>query len=157
MPANEKTIPLSGQYVRQDRRVAAATLTPGELVEIDADDKWAAHSSAGGNAMPAFVLENELAGEGIDTDISADDQAPVGIFNTGAIVLAKLDSSSSNIVAGDPLESAGNGALKKHTPQAVDEGSTATYNINTDQIVAYAMDDETSPGSGTINIRVRIA
>lgn len=110
----EKTIALNGNFRRDDKRVAAVALTPGELVEIDSAGKYAPHGTAKGFAQRAFVLENELAGEGIEIDIAVANQVPVNIFSADALVLAFL-AISQTIAVGDKLESAGNGNLRALT------------------------------------------
>lgn len=114
-----ETIALTSGYVRDDTRDAAEILTPGELASINASGDVAAHAVAGGEARPvAFVLENELAGEGIDTDIAAGDQAPIGYFQPGSMVNALLDNTSGNASPGDLLESVGDGSLRVATGEA---------------------------------------
>lgn len=151
------TINLQGGPLVRFEAPADGAVTPGDLLEIDANaTDVSVFSTAGGNAQPLFALENDLEGEDIDTDYADGDTVQVGHFGSGAVVYAWLDNSSGNANKGDPLEAHDDGSLVVHTPQAVDEGGTATYTVNLDAVVGYADEDVSSPASGQVRIRVRI-
>jgi len=151
--ATENTIVLTKAYaVFEDRRKAGAAISPGALLEIDANDDFIPHSEAGGNATPVFARENSLLGKGLDADIVSGDQVPAAYMQAGGLVVGRLDASSTDAAAGDPLESAGNGNLRVHIPQ-VDLG--AGEDVNVSQIVGYAEEDLAAPASGSSFIRLR--
>ena len=152
--STERTIALSGQFVRDDTRVAAAAITPGELVEVNSAGAVAAHSTAAGVAAGGFAFENELLGKGIDTDIAAGDQVPVGYFHSGAIVNAFLDVSQT-IAAGDALESAGNGNLQARTPFS-QSGTSPFAVIPEGHTVGFAEEAVTTTAA-RLRIKVRVA
>ena len=52
----KKTIKLKNYLHIMEEYVAVAAITPGMLIELTAADEVQAHSTAGGNAMPMFVL-----------------------------------------------------------------------------------------------------
>ena len=129
---------------------ATAAITPGHLVD---KNTGAVHASAGGNAAPVFAdrqigkLPDDAYASG-DTVALLECQGAEGIF---ALVAAEATA----ITKGAPLESAGDGTLRLHVPQAVDEGGTATYTINTRAIVAYASEAvDNSAGETPVRIKV---
>ena len=93
---------------------AAAAITPGMLLELTSASKVQKHSTAGGNMIPMFALEDELQGNGIDDAYAADDQVQVWVAGRGDMVYALL-KDGEDVSVGDYLESAGDGYLKKHT------------------------------------------
>lgn len=128
-----------GGYTPVDKYPTTGTPIPGMLAEIynaSGVTKWRAHSSAAGTfAQKAFYLELIYNNQGID-DAYADGDTPlVGIMHPGSVVYA-LIPSGQNVVAGDRLESNGDGYLK--------EGTTAP--------VARALE---SPGAVTVLTRIR--
>lgn len=145
---------------------AAAAITPGMLLELTSAGKVQAHSSAGGNALPYFALENELEGEDIDTAYAAADQTQVWVATRGEEVYAIL-ADGENVSIGDYLESAGNGYLQKHTEDATswESGSkqeAQTITIYSQQIVCQALEAKDLSGSsgeessGTLGYNKRI-
>jgi hypothetical protein len=93
--------------------VASAAITPGHLVEVISGGEIRVHTTASGNVLPMFAFENELEGEGIDTAYAHEDPVQVWIPTRGDIVNALL-ADGQTIVAGDFLESAGDGTLTKY-------------------------------------------
>ena len=138
--------------------VAAGTITPGMLVERDSDGEVQAHSTAAGNALPMFALEDSLQGNDIDTDYSADDPVQVWVPLRGDQVYAILADGNS-VTAGDWLESDGNGYLQSHE---ADSGSSAILPL---AIVAQALetldlsDSSGAESSGALgyNKRIKVA
>ena len=154
--ANPKTILLKGNGVQKED-VAAAAVTPGELLEFDGSGELQAHSTAGGNAAKMVCLEEAFVGDDIDTDYSAGDNV-VYLNPWRGSVLYMFLADGENVSKGDPLESDGSGNLQAHTAQAVDEGGTATYTIYAEAVVGYAAEDLDNSGAGQRNrIRVEIA
>lgn len=149
-----KTVILKGDPIRKEA-VAHEELTPGHLANFYTDGTLQKHATAGGNAQPMFVVEEDFVGDGIDTTYAAGDQVQYIVGRPGEEVYAWIEASST-IKKGDPLESNGAGLLQKHTAQAVAEGGSASYTIYTDAIVAYAAEDVTTTGSAA-RIRAEVA
>ena len=128
-----------GGYTPVDDKVTTGTPKPGYLAETyDASGiaKWRAHSSSAGTfAQKAFYLELQYNNQDIETAYADGEVALVGIMHPGSVVYAVIPSGQ-NVVAGDPLESNGDGKLK--------EGTTAP--------VARALE---SPGAVTADTRIR--
>lgn len=98
----------------QDEQIAAATITPGMLVEFTSTANTVqAHSSPGQNAAKMFAKEDALQGNGLDDDYSATNKAQILTFIPGEEVYAIL-KDGENVSRGDFLESAGDGTLQKH-------------------------------------------
>lgn len=113
---NPRTILLVGKETSiMKELIAAGTITPGHLVEIDSNGKWKVHATAGGPAIRAFAVEADLNGKGIDDNYAANDWCYSWIVPNGAEVNALVAASATAIVAGDKLESAGDGTLRKAT------------------------------------------
>lgn len=135
--------------------VAESTITPGELVERDATDgDIQPHGTAGGTAPALFADINPEIGNGLDDDYVAGQQMRLAFFRQGDEVNALLAASAAAIVINDLLESAGDGTLRKHTPQAVDEGGTATFNVVVGAVVARALEAVDNSGGGT-EVRIK--
>lgn len=99
--------------------VAAEAITPGMLVEIDSNGEVRPHQAGGENALPMFALEDELQGNGINDEYSADDPVQVWIPYRGDQVNAIL-ADEENVAIGDFLESNGDGYLRKHEAGTAD-------------------------------------
>lgn len=151
--STEKTIALSTHFVREDRRVAAVIVTPGELVIIDSAGKVTPHATAAGLGAAVFVLENELAGEGIEVDIAVGDQVPIGYFQKGAFVNAFLKDGET-IAIGDLLESDGAGALKALTAFA--QSGTTPFAVTAEGHAIVIAEEALSPSGARGRIRVRV-
>lgn len=107
-----RLIKLLGEPQQNESDKAAEAITPGHLVNFDSNGDLVKHATAGGDAMPAFAMEREEAGQDIDTAYAIDDVVKVGVFYTGCHVNAIIASGVS-VVKGDFMESAGNGTLRK--------------------------------------------
>lgn len=108
------TILLKGRGVRLER-VAAETITPGMLVNVDSTDKLIKHATEGGASMKAFAVENDLEGKEITDNYVADDYAQAEILRNGDEVYTFIEANGTAVVIGDLLESAGDGTLQKLT------------------------------------------
>ncbi len=111
----KKTITLStdGRWVQKEA-AAAVAITPGELIARNSAGKFIPHGSSGGSVMPMFAVENDLAGEGIDTDYAISDQVRGRVFSPGGEVFAFLTAGES-VAIGATLESDGIGGLQAET------------------------------------------
>ncbi len=111
-----------GGYTLENTIMAGGAITPGMLVELYDDSgtpKYRAHNAAAGTfAAKAFALEQIEWNEGVDDAYAAGDVVKVGIMYPGSLVWA-LVPSGQNIVAGDRLESNGDGLLKEGTTAPV--------------------------------------
>lgn len=156
---NPKTIQLKGGGQRKERPANAA-ITPGMLLEVINDSSTAkvdVHGVVGGNAVPMFALEYDVIGRGIDTAYAADEDCMHLYPDRGSEIYGLLEFGETEdaVVVGDPLESAGDGTLRKHTAQAVDEGGAATFTAYSSPIVAYAL-ETIDNSAGTVNERIRV-
>lgn len=129
-----KTILLSDTAVNgpQHEAKAAATITPGMLVEIDSNGELIPHGTSGQEGQAAVAIENDLTGRGIDDDYSSGDQVRYHVLPDGArfngIIL-----DGEDIAVGDALASNGDGKLKEAA--------------NTDFVVGYARAASAPSGS----------
>ena len=138
--------------------VAAAAITPGQLVELDGNGEVQPHSSAGQNALAMIAVEDYLQGKGIDEDYAADDQVQCWVPTKGDEAYMIL-ADGENVADGDFLESDGNGNLQKHE---ADSAGAVEYPAS---IVGVALEDkdlsassgaESSALQGAQRIKIRI-
>lgn len=106
------TIVLKGRGIRKEAQAGGA-IVPGMLVKLNSSGKYIAHNLASGVTTAAFAVENELAGEGIDTAYASNDRCFVEVPQKGGEVYALVAASAAAIAIGDVLVSAGDGTLKK--------------------------------------------
>jgi hypothetical protein len=149
-----KTIILKGDPIRKEA-LAHEELTPGMLVEFYTDGTLQKHATAGGDAQPRFVVEEDFVGDGIAVTFAAAEQVQYVVPRQGDEILAWA-ATSQTIKKGDALDSNGAGLLRKHTAQAVAESGSASYNVYADAIVAYAAEDKTTT-SAAARIKVEVA
>jgi len=126
-----------------EERIAAGTITPGELCEfVSGADTVQRHSTDHGNVCPNMVAtEDELQGNGIDDDYSAAARVFLWLLNTGDQFYGLLANGES-VVISDKLVSAGNGKLKKLVPD--DSGGIQTENIVATALEAVDMSDSSA-------------
>lgn len=125
-----------------EEKTAAEVITPGMLIELNASGNYLKHATAGGTAFPCFALRNKYEGDTYTDDYSSDDELFAWYPTPGDIVVnAILDGNSVNISIGDPLESAGNGHLRKA------EASSAGISSYSKNIVGFALEAVTSDGA----------
>lgn len=142
------TVTLKGSPIRKEG-VASAPIVPGQLVEFGGDNDLRPHSTAGGNARKAFAVEWTPDKE-INDPYQTGEQVMYVVAASGDEVYALLDAGQS-VTKGDPLESAGNGNLRKHTPPS--EGP-----VNVAAIVGFALETvDNTGGSQPVRIRVEVA
>jgi hypothetical protein len=106
-----KTIVLGGVGIQQEA-VAGGAITPGMLVERNAQGEYVVHADADGEAQPTFAKEYDLTGRGIDDAYAEGDQVIAETLPQGAYVYAHL-AASQTIAVGDELTSNGNGSVKE--------------------------------------------
>ncbi|MHC4123662.1 MAG: hypothetical protein ACYSSI_08835 [Planctomycetota bacterium] len=132
--------------------VAAAAITPGMLLEPTSADKVQVHSTAEGNALPMFALEDQNQGNDIDDAYAADDQVLVWFPQRGEMIEALL-ADGETIVIGDYLASNGDGYLRKHDPD--DSGGIQVQGIVAQAVQALDLSDSSGgdPSSQRITVR----
>lgn len=151
------TILLKGCGIRKELNAAEA-ITPGSLVELASATTVQNHSTAGGAAAKAFAVENDLVGDGIDTNYSSGDRVQYEVLPAGAEVYALVAASATAIPVGSPVISDGDGTVAVYAAQDVDEGGSATYTIYADSIVGYALEAVDNSGGGSaVRIKIEVA
>jgi hypothetical protein len=130
---------------KKEEKVAAETITPGYLIELNSDDKFQKHASPGGTAIPCFADIDKWQGKGLDDDYESDDLVAGWYPGPGDIVEnAVLDKDSPDVDVGDFLESNGDGKLRKH-----DVASSADVISKDRQIVGLAIEEVVPDGADT--------
>jgi hypothetical protein len=116
---------------REDRCNSA--ITPGHLVEFNANDRLQVHSTSGGKAATMFAKEADFIGNSVTTAYASGDRVPYAECAPGTVVWAHL-ASGQNVARGDYLSSNGAGALTAYTGSAApvaqaDEDANASSGI----------------------------
>jgi len=129
---------------------AAGVITPGDLVSLDTTGKAVRHATASAKATPQFAIENEIFGNGVYNDgvlqsYAVGDRVLTEVMHPGNEVYGTLAASAAAIVINDPLESAGDGTLRKASAETA-AGVIAR--------AAEAVDN--SGGGSKVHIRVAI-
>lgn len=151
-----KTVLLKGDPIGKEAISASGSaITPGQLIELTSGDEVQEHSTAGGNAQPIIARAEEYAGGSIDDDYAVGDTVPFYVGRSGDEFYAFL-ADGEDVSIGDYLESDGNGDLQAHTPQAVDEGGTATYTIYGEAIVFKALEALNNTSGTPSRIKVEV-
>lgn len=146
---------LKGSPMRKEG-TAGGSITPGHLVTYDANGDIVVHADAGKNAVTTFAAEQDYIGGDIDYSYAAGDRVGYNFFKPGEEVYAFLNTGE-NVAIGEMLESAGNGSLKVHTPQPVDEGGTETYAVQGNAIVGRALENvDNSAGENPVRLKVEV-
>lgn len=128
--AAAKQVILSGDPTIYEA-VANAAFTPGHLIELMSTGKVRKHATAGG-VRPSrwFAREKEYNGANLDTGYAANEQVVYASCRPGDRVYALVAASAAAIVAGDVLESAGDGTLRKAVDYLTDSsGGTANTTV----------------------------
>lgn len=124
------TITLKGDGIHKEA-VAGGAITPGMLVALTSasTNTVIAHSVAGGPAVRAFAIENELEGEDITDAYASGDKVLYTVFQPGSEVYALVAASAPAITKGDYLESDGAGGLRKIILLTDSTGGTANSTL----------------------------
>ena len=109
----EKTIVLIGDP-RTEESLAAAAITPGDLIALASTGKVARHAVAGGWAEPLFAKEDALQGKEISEDYAADDIVNYAVCRPGDVINVRI-AAATDVTLGAALQSAGNGTLTPYT------------------------------------------
>jgi len=126
-------------HIREEYQ-AAETITPSMLVELNGSGKVKKHASAGQNILPMIAEEDELQGNDINDDYSADDPVQCWVPTRGDIAYLIL-ADGENVSENDFLESDGSGRLQKHE---ADSAGVVEYGH---PIVGIALEDKDLSGS----------
>lgn len=92
---------------------ANGAITPGHLLLIQNTKKLVVHNVAGGMQLRLFALENAAVGKDLTQAYASGDFVYGTIAQPGDQINALVAISAPAIVAGDLLESAGDGTLRK--------------------------------------------
>lgn len=156
---NPKKIILRGDPIRKEAPVGASVI-PGMLVAFDPVlEELIPHGVAGGNAAPAFAVEQDFLGKTIDDPYvvgpGGHDRAQYVISRQGDEIYAFL-APGENVAKGAFLESDGLGALQEHTPLAADGAGALPANqvVYVRPIVARAI-EAVDNALGIVPVRIR--
>jgi len=130
--ANNTIILRGDAYTSREDRCNEA-ITPGHLIEFNANDRVQKHSTSNGKAAAMFALEASYVGGGSTTAYISGDRVPYADCSPGTIVWAHL-ASGQNVARGDYLSSNGAGALAAYGGSAppicqADEDANASAGI----------------------------
>ena len=145
-------IVLKGDPIYKERNAGAAGILPGDLLDIDTSGDVIVHADQGQNAVPRFAIEDRDIGEDIDHAYGDTERVHYVHARPGDEIYAWLKDGQTSVINGE-LESNGDGKLRVHTPQAVNEGGSATYTIYVNAVVAVALEAVAASGSDE---RVRV-
>jgi hypothetical protein len=112
-----RTIHLGGQITEVNDLAGKNAITPGFLIERFNDagtPKFRAHSTAGGRGTRTVALNAPHLNKGVDDAYADGDLMHAAVAVPGA-TFWMLIAAGQNLVAGDFLESAGNGLIQKLT------------------------------------------
>lgn len=139
--------------------IASAAITPGHLVEVISGGEIRVHTTVGGNVLPMFAVEDELQGKGVDDAYAHEDPVSTWVPCRGSIVNALL-ADGQTIVAGDFLQSAGDGTLTKYVAEHWHSADAGTiYPLAIVGVATEAVDLSGSAGTHPVSglrIKVRI-
>jgi len=148
--------------VQEEYTATAVAITPGMLLELTSSGTVQAHSSAEGNSLPMFALEDELQGYGIDTAYGVSTKIQVLIPRRGDIVYALLADGQTAAI-GDFLESNGAGALQVHVSETEsweNPSAAGSITVPPNPIVGQALeavdlsDSANLTATGRIQVRI---
>ncbi len=111
---NPNKIHLGGEVTEVNDLSASEAITPGMLVERFNNagvHRFRKHATAGGDTGRQIALDQSMLNKGVDDAYAAGDLVQVAVGMPGATFWGLIGSDT--IVAGDKLESAGNGLLRK--------------------------------------------
>jgi len=111
---NPNTVFLGGTRVQIGDLAASETIRPGHLVDRFNNAgviRWRKHATASIAVAPNVATEHAMANKGVDDDYLVGQLMEVSTLQPGAAAWMFI-ASGQNIVAGNKLESAGDGTLK---------------------------------------------
>jgi hypothetical protein len=110
------TIFLGGEHTQIGDLAGSEPIVPGMLVERFHNAgviRFRRHATAGGPAAHLVALNHSMANKGVDDPYATGDLLEVSAGRGGSTYWALL-ASGQTIVAGNKLESAGDGTLRLH-------------------------------------------
>lgn len=110
---NPNTIHLGGEKVLVNDLATSEVLTPGDLIETfltGTVHRYRKHATAGGTCK-TVALDQPVANKGVDDVYNVNDLVEAGVMSPGATVWGRVASGQA-VVAGNKLESAGDGLFK---------------------------------------------
>jgi len=139
------TIWLKGDGVTKEAN-AGGTITPGHLVVRNSSNAYVVNTETStGPVLPAFALEADFVGKGIDTNYASGQRVQVVYPQRGAEIYALVPASASAVVIGDFLQvsTAADGTLIKRSTGAA---------------IAKALEavDNSANAAGPVRIRIEI-
>lgn len=111
---NPNTVFLGGLRDQIGDLAASETIRPGHLVDRFNNAgviRWRKHATASIAVARAVATDQAMVNKGVDDDYLVGDLMEVSILHAGATAWMFI-ASGQNIVAGNKLESAGDGTLK---------------------------------------------
>jgi hypothetical protein len=113
---NPNTIFLGGDRTQINDLAASEAITPGHLIDRFNNGgiiRWRKHATSGQTLGTPAAVATEMAmlNKGVDDAYAAGDLVEASVLHKGAFAWM-LIASGQNIVAGNRLESAGDGTLK---------------------------------------------
>jgi hypothetical protein len=150
-----KVIELHGTGI-QHEAVAGGAITPGMLVELQADavDTVEAHATDGGGGNPSFAIDYYLTGLGIDDAYASGDNVIYRTYAAGSSVYALVAASATAITKAAPLASNGDGTVRiaadgdvviAHAREAVDNSAGGSaVRIKIEIVNGYALNPATA-------------
>lgn len=159
-----QTVLLAGSVTYPQECVAGeASIYPGKLLQFGSSGtagKLLLHAVAGGNAVSmwadvATTPDRSVTTEPVATAYDSGETVKWFIAHPGALIYAWVAASATAIVKGNLLVSDTAGNLKLYVPQASNEGGSATYTIQTQNVVAMAAEDKDNSAVGTA-ARIRV-
>lgn len=112
--SDPNTIFLGGEHTQIGTLAASESITPGHLVERFNNAgviRFRKHATAGGDTARLVALNHSMVNKGVDDVYAANDLVEVSAGRGGSTYWM-LIASGQNIVAGNALESAGDGTLR---------------------------------------------
>lgn len=106
----KRTIIAAGEGDRYEF-MADAAVSPGDLI-IQTTTGCIRHATAAAKPGALFAIENEIFGNGVEVDYAANDRVLAEACEPGMMVNVTIAPAAAAIVAGNFLESAGNGTLR---------------------------------------------
>lgn len=148
---------IKGPTTEDSRKVGAVAVTPGMLLDYEADLEVIPHAVAGANQFRMFAKNRDFIGKEITEVIPVGDSLQVIFAQPGAVINCILEDVNT-IVIGDELESAGDGTLRKHVALVIPDPADTTQAaipVTPNMIVGIAEEAVTTAGA-TARIAVRI-
>ena len=142
---------IAGEPIVEEKKASVAGILPGHLLK-ESGLLIKLHDVVATNAQPIFALKNMHNAGDVNTVYLNGETVRFGAYSTGQKVLALVAAAAPAILTDDPLESAGDGTLRKVVVDA------ATDETQRNSIVAYAIQDiDNSAGGTVVKIKTRVA